>query len=101
MTSPTIPHRLRGILKADGRCLTVAMDHGMVQGALHGLQDPARLIASMIDAGADALMVSYGTLKRYGHVLRGRVREIARIVGGPRVRSGNALVYQEWRLLGE
>lgn len=99
MTSPTIPHRLRGILKADGRCLTVAMDHGMVQGALHGLEDPARLIASMIDAGADALMVSYGTLKRYGHVMRGRVPVIARIDGGPSVRSANWREYDDWRLL--
>lgn len=99
MTALTIPHRLGGILKADGRCLTVAMDHGMVQGAIRGLEDPARLIARMIDAGADALMVSYGTLKRYGHLMRGRVPVIARIDGGPSVRSANWREYDDWRLL--
>ena len=75
-----LPH-LRGILKSDGRCLTVALDHGMVHGPARGLGNPDALIGQMIEAGADALMVSYGTLKRLGHLLRGRVAVIARIDG--------------------
>lgn len=99
MISLSIPSRLRGILKDDGRCLTVAMDHGMVQGAIKGLENPAHLIEDMIDAGADALMVSYGGLKRYGHLMRGRIPVIARIDGGPSVRSANWREYDDWRLL--
>ena len=33
-------------------------------------------------------MVSYGTLKRAGHLLRGRIPVIARIDGGPWDRDG-------------
>jgi DhnA family fructose-bisphosphate aldolase class Ia len=99
MTTAPIPHRLRGILKADGRCLTVAIDHGMVHGPARGLENTDELIERMIDAGADALMVSYGTLKRSGQRLRGRIPVIARIDGGPSVRTGVWREYDDWRLL--
>src|SRR4051812_21097499 len=79
MNMASIPPRLRGILKSDGRCLTVALDHGMVHGPARGLENPDELIGLLIEAGADALMVSYGTPKRSGHLLRGRIPVIARI----------------------
>jgi class I fructose-bisphosphate aldolase len=98
MTLP-IPPRLRNLLRPDGRCLTVAIDHSMVHGPIRGLEDPAGLIPKLIDAGADALLVSYGTLKRFGHLLRGRIPIIARVDGGPSVRTGTWREYDDWRLL--
>jgi fructose-bisphosphate aldolase, class I len=94
-----IPPRLRSILQADGRVLTVAMDHSMVQGPVRGLERPEQLIEQMIEAGADALLVSYGTLRRFGHLMRGRVQVIARVDGGPSIRTGTWREYDDWRLL--
>ena len=99
MNMASIPPRLRGILKSDGRCLTVALDHGMVHGPARGLENPDELIGLLIEAGADALMVSYGTLKRSGHLLRGRIPVIARIDGGPSLHTGVWREYDDWRLL--
>ena len=98
MTLP-IPAKLRGVLRPDGRILTVAMDHSMIHGPIRGLGDPAALIDTLIEAGADALMVSYGTLRRYGHILRERVPVIARIDGGPSARTGEWREYDDWRLM--
>jgi fructose-bisphosphate aldolase, class I len=95
----SIPARMRGILRSDGRCLAVALDHAMVHGPARGLEDPDALIGQLIEVGADALVVSYGTLKRSGHLLRGRIPVIARIDGGPSVRTGVWREYDDWRLL--
>lgn len=97
----TLPPRLRGILQGDGRVLTIAIDHSAVHGPIRGLERPDRLIGELIDAGADALLVSYGTLRRYGHLMRGRVQVIARADGGPSVRTGTWREYEDWRLLYE
>ncbi|MEP7190874.1 MAG: hypothetical protein ABI901_16915 [Roseiflexaceae bacterium] len=74
MNVASVLARLRGILKSDGCCLGVAMDHSMVHGPARGLENLDQLIGQLIEAGADALVVSYGTLKRFGHLLRGRSR---------------------------
>jgi DhnA family fructose-bisphosphate aldolase class Ia len=71
----------------------------MVHGPARGLENPDALIGQMVEAGADALMVSYGTLKRSGHLLRGRIPVIARIDGGPSVHTGVWREYDDWRLL--
>jgi class I fructose-bisphosphate aldolase len=99
MTPLPIPPRLRGVLRPDGRCLTVAIDHSMVHGPIRGLEQPDRLIGELLNAGADALMVSYGTLKRYGRLIHGRAPVIARIDGGPSVRTGTWREYDDWRLM--
>jgi DhnA family fructose-bisphosphate aldolase class Ia len=46
MNTASIPARLHGILKSDRRCLVVALDHAMVHGPAHGLEnlDPTSLI---------------------------------------------------------
>jgi fructose-bisphosphate aldolase, class I len=99
MMPSTIPAKLRGLMKPDGKLLTVAIDHSMVHGPIQGLDDPAALIDTLIEAGADALMVSYGTLRRYGAHIAGRVPVIARVDGGPSVRTGTWREYDDWRLL--
>jgi len=101
MSTLPVPPRLRSILRPDGRCLAVAMDHSMIHGPIRGLEDPPALIERMIAAGADVLMVSYGTLRRYGHLMRGRIPVIARIDGGPSVRTGTWREYEDWRLMYE
>jgi len=97
----TIPPLLRGILRADGRCLVVAMDHALSHGPARGLEDPAALIETMIASGADAIMTSYGVVKKYGHLIRPHVPIIMRIDGGPSLRTGTWREYDDYRLLYE
>lgn len=99
MTTLPISPRLRSMLRPNGRCLAVAIDHSMINGPIRGLEDPPALIERLIDAGADILMVSYGTLRRYGHLMRGRIPVIARIDGGPSVRTAAWREYDDWRLM--
>ena len=47
---PLLHPRLRGILQPDGRCLTVAMDHGIVHGPARVPQQPTELIERMFAA---------------------------------------------------
>lgn len=97
--STLIPQHLRGILGSDGRCLVVAMDHALSHGPARGLEDPARVIETLIAAGADAIMTSYGVVKKYGHLIRPYVPIIMRIDGGPSVRTGTWREYSDYRLL--
>jgi fructose-bisphosphate aldolase, class I len=94
-----IPQSLRGILRPDGRCLVIAMDHALSHGPARGLDDPAALIERMIASGADAIMTSYGVVKKYGHLIRPHVPIIMRIDGGPSVRTGTWREYTDYRLL--
>jgi fructose-bisphosphate aldolase, class I len=63
--------------------LVVAMDHGRALGAVAGLEDPGRVIEVVIAAGADAIMTSYGVVKRYRDRLIGQIPTILRVDGGP------------------
>jgi fructose-bisphosphate aldolase, class I len=70
--------RLNHIFKADGKALIVAMDHGLIDGPCRGLENPEGTIEKIIAGGADAVLTSYGTAKRYasqlapiGLILRG------------------------------
>jgi len=65
------------------RQLVVAMDHGRALGAVAGLEDPGRVLDTVIEAGADAIMTSYGVVKRYRERLIGQVPTILRLDGGP------------------
>lgn len=94
-----VPPLLRSLLRPNGRSLVLAMDHALVHGPIAGLEQPGRLISAMIDAGADAIMTSYGVVKKYGHLMRDRIPFIMRIDGGPSVRSGTWREYDDYRLL--
>ena len=64
------------------RHLVVAMDHGRAMGAVPGLQDPARVIDTVVEAGADAIMTSFGIIKRFKSLMVGQVSTILRLDGG-------------------
>jgi len=57
--------RMRRLFGADGRLLLVAMDHAIFMGHVDGLD--LRTMASVVDAGADAVMTTFGTARRAAH----------------------------------
>jgi DhnA family fructose-bisphosphate aldolase class Ia len=79
--------------------LVVAMDHGRAMGAVAGLEDPGRVIETVIEAGADAIMTSFGVIKRYRSRLIGRIPTILRVDGGPSLYREDWLRNTEWSLL--
>jgi class I fructose-bisphosphate aldolase len=81
--------------------LVVAMDHGRAMGAVAGLEDPGRVIDTVVEAGADAIMTSFGVVKRYRDRLIGRVPTFLRLDGGPSLYREDWLRNTEWSLLHE
>ncbi|MGH6898369.1 MAG: class I fructose-bisphosphate aldolase [Geminicoccaceae bacterium] len=79
--------------------LVVAMDHGRARGVTPGLEDAGRVIDVMIEAGADAILTSYGIVKRYRERLIGRIPTILRLDGGPSRYREDWLANTEWSLL--
>src|SRR3954465_7192270 len=73
------------LVDPDERMLVIAMDHARALGAVRGLEDPGALIDTMIEAGADAVMTSFGTVKAYRERLVGRVPVYLRLDGGPSI----------------
>jgi DhnA family fructose-bisphosphate aldolase class Ia len=87
------------ILQPNGRAVVVAMDHAQTHGMIAGLEDPGAVIDKVIDAGADAVMTTFGVIKRYQDKLIGRVPTIMRLDGGPSLFREDWLAYTEWSLL--
>ncbi|MEM7024408.1 MAG: fructose-bisphosphate aldolase, partial [Pseudomonadota bacterium] len=83
----------------DKKQLVVAMDHGRAMGAVEGLDDPGRVIESVMEAGADAIMTSFGVIKRYRAELIGQIPTIMRIDGGPSLFREDWLHNTKWTLL--
>jgi DhnA family fructose-bisphosphate aldolase class Ia len=79
--------------------LVVAMDHGRAMGAVPGLDDPGQVIDSVIEAGADAIMTSFGVIKRYRDRLIGHIPTIMRIDGGPSLFREDWLRNTKWSML--
>jgi class I fructose-bisphosphate aldolase len=79
--------------------LVVAMDHARAMGAVEGLEDPGRVIDQVIDAGADAIMTSFGVVKHHRERLIGRIPTLLRVDGGPSLLREAWLHNTEWRLL--
>ena len=57
--------RLRRLFGADGRCLDVAVDHGMFneRSFLDGIEDAAAAVTTLADAAPDAIQLTPGTAK--------------------------------------
>ena len=55
--------RTDGLLAADGRCLAVAIDHPLYSWPCPGLEDRGRVLRQVAEAGADAVIASYGTVR--------------------------------------
>ena len=87
------------VLTADGRALIVAMDHARTHGVIEGLENPGAVLETMIDAGADAIMTTFGVIKKYRNVIHGRVPTLMRLDGGPSLYREDWLAYTEWELL--
>jgi fructose-bisphosphate aldolase, class I len=87
------------VLASDGKALVVAMDHARTFGAVEGLEDPGTVIEAAVDAGADAVMTTFGVVKRYRERLIGRVPIFLRLDGGPSLYREDWLAYTEWTLL--
>lgn len=54
--------RLNRFLAADGRCLDVAIDHGVFNehAFLDGLEDMPAVVRSLVEAGPDAIQMNIG-----------------------------------------
>jgi DhnA family fructose-bisphosphate aldolase class Ia len=87
------------VLASDGKALIVAMDHARTFGVIEGLEDPGSVIDAAVEAGADAVMTTFGVAKHYRDRLVGRVPTILRLDGGPSVYREDWLAYTEWSLL--
>lgn len=87
------------LLPADGKALIVAMDHARTHGTIEGLEDPGAVIDVAVEAGADAIMTTFGVVKRYRDRLVGRIPTILRLDGGPSLYREDWLAYTEWSLL--
>ena len=86
-------------LADDGKALVVAMDHARTSGVVPGLEDPGRIIDTAVESGADAIMTSFGVVKRYRENLIGRIPTIMRLDGGPSDFREDWMANTEWYLL--
>ncbi len=64
-----LTRRLRHIFRPDGRALIVAIDHGMTEGPVKGLESPANTLAAIAAGGADAVLAGYGLASRFAEAL--------------------------------
>lgn len=87
------------ILGSDGRALIVAMDHARTHGMISGLEGPGAAIDAVVEAGADAVMTTFGVIKRYRSQLIGRIPTLMRLDGGPSLYREDWLAYTEWTQL--
>jgi len=74
--------RLNKIFGGDGKVLIVPVDHGLASGAVMGLEYPGKTIKDMIEGGADAILATYGIIKKYYQEFGGK-GVIVRFDGGP------------------
>ncbi|MEW6623040.1 MAG: fructose-bisphosphate aldolase [Bacillota bacterium] len=61
--------RLKRIFRKDGKSVIVAMDHGMGLNVLPELNDTGEVLKKIVDAGADAVLTTFGIAKKYKEVL--------------------------------
>jgi len=52
--------RLRRIFQADERAVVVALDHGQFKHAATGLEDIKGIISTVVDGGADGVILNPG-----------------------------------------
>ena len=55
-------NRLARVIKEDGRCFFLPIDHGYFQGPTHCLEEPGETIAPLLPY-ADAIFVTRGVLR--------------------------------------
>lgn len=57
--------RLAQIFNSDNRTLIVAFDHGMIDGPTQGMEQPGLTLRRIVAGGADAILTTYGTARRF------------------------------------
>ena len=62
-SAPRRCERMTPPLAADGRGVIVAIDHPLYSWPCRGLEDREALLRAVVGAGADAVIVTYGTLR--------------------------------------
>jgi DhnA family fructose-bisphosphate aldolase class Ia len=75
--------RLKGIFREDGRTLIVALDHGLGVPLVQGLEQPLDIIRKVIKGGADAILTTFGTVRRLYRELPGGIGLILSIPPDP------------------
>lgn len=60
-----VTRRLNRIFRTDGRTLIVALDHGLTEGPVKGIEDPAVILSKVVSGGADAILTSYGVATHF------------------------------------
>ena len=63
--------RMRRLFQADGKTFIVAMDHAGSMGVLPGLENPGKLIDSIVAGGADAILTTYGVATQFAEQIGG------------------------------
>jgi DhnA family fructose-bisphosphate aldolase class Ia len=77
----SVTRRLRRIFDQDGKGLIVALDHGLLDGPIKGLEHPEATIQHIVQGGANAVLTSYGVARRFASELAG-IGLILRMDGG-------------------
>ncbi|KUO41799.1 MAG: hypothetical protein APU95_04810 [Hadesarchaea archaeon YNP_N21] len=73
--------RWNRIVKRDGRTVIVAMDHGTFAGPMRGIEKPGETIEKMIEGGADAMLLTPGTVAKFADIISGNIGAIVRVDG--------------------
>lgn len=83
--------RMNRIFKEDGKSVISALDMGLFSGVVQGLEDVRAITKTVVDAGADAIIVSPGWARATADIYGGKCGLIVRITGGVTKYSQNAL----------
>lgn len=94
MKSPGKEIRLSRILGEDKRTVIIPLDHGLEAGPIAGFEAAEATLRNVIDAGADAILTSYGVANRYPELF-GQVGLILRVDGGVTLHS------TDWEGMGQ
>ena len=69
------------IFRDDGRAVIVPIDHGLA-GVVPGWENPGETLTKIVAGRPDAVMTTYGNLKRYRHLLEGKTAMLLRLDTG-------------------
>ena len=83
--------RMRRIFKEDGKTVISALDMGLFNATVPGLEDVRAITKAVVDAGADAIICGPGWAKATADIYGGKCALILRVTGGVTKYSKNAL----------
>ena len=83
--------RMRRIFKEDGKTVISALDMGLFNATVPGLEDVRAITKAVVDAGADAIICGPGWAQATADIYGGKCGLILRVTGGVTRYSKNAL----------